>query len=259
MAAARSRKKIEWLQFGSGKSYFHRVHRPLQCLIFIAPLLLFYQIASFGNFTPDTGGGNWQVVAFVLMLDFFKIFGAVGNVLPLLAVIAILLCWHLARKDPWEIDPKLYGGMAAESVLWGIPFVVIGMAVLRQGPHPVEASMAADLTPWNNIVLSVGAGVYEELLFRLIAINVLSMILMDAMELKAGLGIPLIIISSAILFSAYHLLGTEPFDAGIFAFRAAVGVYLAGIYIYRGFGIAVGTHTVYDLIATVLLPLVHGR
>jgi membrane protease YdiL (CAAX protease family) len=195
------------------------------------------------------------------MLDFFKLFGAVGNVLPLLAVIAILMFWHLARKDPWDFEPKLYAGMGAESVLWGIPFVVIGMAVSRQGPHPVmapatTAATAAAVNLWSNTVLSVGAGVYEELLFRLIAINLLSIMIIDFFELRPSTGIPLIIFASAALFSAYHLL-VEPFDAGVFVFRAAIGVYLAGIYIYRGFGIAVGAHAVYDLFVTVLLPWLH--
>jgi len=258
MAGSRSRKKVEWLQFGSGKSYFHRVHRPLQCLIFIVPLLLFYQIASFVHATPVAGAGGKQVVAFLLMLDFFRLFGAVGNVLPLLAVIAILLSWHLARKDPWDFDPKLYAGMSGESILWGIPFVVIGMAVSRQGPHPVmaPATAAAADTLWSNLVLSVGAGVYEELLFRLIAINLLSIIIMDFFELRPSTGIPIIIFATAALFSAYHLM-VEPFDAGVFVFRTAIGVYLAGIYIYRGFGIAVGAHTTYDIFVTVLLPWLH--
>src|SRR5690349_24291149 len=105
-------KRTDWLQFGSGKSYFHRVHRPLQCLIFITPFLLFYQVgAVIHPFTPAdevAAHGTWHVIAFLLMLDFFKIFGAVGTYLPLLAVVAILLFWHLSRKDPWELDPPLY-------------------------------------------------------------------------------------------------------------------------------------------------------
>jgi hypothetical protein len=253
MAGSRSRKKVEWLQFGSGKSYFHRVHRPLQCLIFIMPLLVFYQVGSFvypmGSGTPAPGS---PLVAFNLILDFFRLFGAVGNVLPLLGAVAILFCWHLARKDPWEFDLNLYGGMAAESAVWGIPFVVIGMAVLSHG-HAMAAGGGPGGGMWYNVVQSVGAGVYEELLFRLIAINVLSMILMDAFELKPSLAIPAIILTSALLFSASHLFG-EKFDAGVFAFRASMGIYLAGIYIYRGFGIAVGAHTTYDLFVTVLLP-----
>lgn len=253
-----ARKRKEWLQIGTGKSYFHKVHRPLQCLVFITPLLLFYQIASF-VMPPEPGGGNWHVVAFVLMREFFALFGAFGNVLPLLAVVAILLFWHLARKDPWDFDPRLYAGMASESIIWGVPFVIIGLALQRHLPGPAAGILGTMSTetggggvPWQTgVVLSVGAGVYEELLFRLIGINLLSMLFIDLCDIKPSLSVPLIIVTSAVLFSLYHYLGTEPFNAATFAYRTAMGIYLAGIYMYRGFGIAVGAHAVYDLILVI--------
>lgn len=247
-----ARKRTDWLQIGSGKSYFHRVHRPLQCLVFIVPLLLYYQIGSV-IFQPQLAGGIREgpehLVAFSLMLNFFAFFGAVGNVLPLLAVIAILLFWHVARHDPWDFEPGLYAGMAAESLAWGLPLLVLALAMF--GPGKGEGGV-----PWRlATVISVGAGVYEELLFRLVAINLLSMILLDTFDMRPSFGIPIIILGSAVLFAAYHLLGGESFDAGRFTFRTAMGVYLAGIYIYRGFGITVGAHTVYDLLDMVILPL----
>ena len=187
------------------------------------------------------------------MLQFFGLFGVVGSYFPLLAVVAILLSWHLARKDRWSFDPQLYLGMAAESVVWGVPILIIGMAVMRYSTPafglPILA--AAELPLRSQIVLSVGAGVYEELLFRLIAITVMNMILVDVFEMKIQAAIPIIIVASAVRFSAYHYLGPEPFDTGKFFFRTGIGIYLAGIYIYRGFGIAVGAHTVYDLILAI--------
>ena len=257
--SSRRRKKTDWLHLGSGKSYFHRTHQPLQCLVFITPLLLFYQIMSAWHPFDAAQGGGFHVVAFVLMLQFFKAFGAAGNVLPMAAVIAILICWHLARKDPWDFDPKLYAGMAAESIVWGIPFFVIGLAVARHvithgfaisgGGEGMPLAAVATTMPWKSeVVLSVGAGIYEELLFRLIAITTLNIILVDILEMNIQYAIPAIVLISATLFSAYHYLGAEPFQAGTFAFRLALGVYFAGIYVYRGFGIVVGAHTVYDLI-----------
>lgn len=242
---------------GSGKSYFHRVHQPLQCLIFITPLLLFYQILSVGRLVSEHSG----LVAFALMVKFFAFFGAAGSVLPLGAVVAILMFWHLARKDPWDFDPKLYAGMAGESVVWGIPFFVIGLAFARHviapgfAEIPLAAAGAVGRSWQSEVVLSVGAGIYEELLFRLIAITLLNIILVDIFEMKVQWAIPLIVLISATLFSAFHYLGDEVFHPATFSFRLALGVYLAGIYVYRGFGIVVGAHTVYDLLVVALTHL----
>jgi hypothetical protein len=253
------RKRTQWLQIGSGKSYAHRVHQPLQSLIFIAPLLIFYQIASTLHPTAATQTSGPDVVAFLLMLKFFALFGAAGKILPPLAVVAILLSWHLARHDKWTFDPKLYLGMFGESILWAIPIFVIGLAMLRYSsgspPHTpgYAISNPAHLSWFTDVFLSIGAGVYEELLFRLIAITTLNILLVDICELRLQTAIPIIIITSAVLFSAYHYLGSEPIPLGSFFFLTAMGVYLAGIYIYRGFGITVGTHALYDLIVVSLL------
>ena len=51
-------KRTDWIQMGSGKGYAHRVHQPLQCLVFITPLLLFYQIASVIRILTDLGLGE---------------------------------------------------------------------------------------------------------------------------------------------------------------------------------------------------------
>jgi membrane protease YdiL (CAAX protease family) len=258
-----TRKRTDWLHLGNGKTYAHRVHQPLQCLIFITPLLLFYQIASTihpGTIEQGYNSPPQHVVAFILMLKFFAFFGAAGNVLPLAAVVAILLFWHLARKDPWDFDPKLYLGMAGESIVWGIPFFIIGLAVARHvitHGYPTMAAAGSPLSWQTEVVLSVGAGIYEELLFRLIAITTLNIILVDIFEMSIQWAIPIIILASAILFSAYHYLGNEPFSAATFAFRSALGVYLAGIYIYRGFGITVGAHTVYDLFVVSFMHMQH--
>lgn len=54
------------------------------------------------------------------------------------------------------------------------------------------------------------------------------------------------------LFSLYHLTGQQlsgkvAFPWAAFIFRMLAGVYLGGLYVCRGFGIAVGTHAVWNL------------
>lgn len=254
------RKGNDWLGFGQGKGYVHRVHYPLQCLVFITPLLLIYQIGSIGLFrqwTPDQAAPT-HVIAFVLMLKFFALFGAAGNYLPLLTIVAILVAWHLARRDKWTFEPKLYLGMAGESILWAIPVFVIGLAMLKhtatgQPPAGAGTSMEMGGLPWQTaVILSVGAGIYEELLFRLIGITVLNIILVDIFEIKLSWAIPLIILISAGLFAAYHFLGDAKMTPSYVFFLTAFGVYCAAIFMYRGFGIAVGTHAVYDIIVVLV-------
>ena len=116
----------------------------------------------------------------------------------------------------------------------------------------LQAGDAQQLDAWTESILSIGAGVYEELLFRFIGITLLMMLFMDVFNMKMAGAIPLVIVISAVLFSAYHYLGNETFDAGRFCFRAAAGIYFAGIYIFRGFGIVVGAHAFYDLMAVAM-------
>ncbi len=244
---------------GAGEGYLDRTHRPLQCLIFLTPLLLFYQIGSSVHPWNPGQGRPPNVIAFLLMLRFFAFFGAMGGYLPLLAVIAVLLIWHLSRKDPWTIDPVLYVGMLAESILWALPLLLLA-SLITTGPavsNPAVAQ-AGSVLPWQTqAVLSVGAGIYEELLFRLILITLLNILLVDMLGLSAGKAIPLIIITSAVLFSLYHYLGHETPAWNSFFFRTAAGIYFAAVFIFRGFGVDVGTHAAYDLILVFLQYSTH--
>jgi membrane protease YdiL (CAAX protease family) len=53
---------------------------------------------------------------------------------------------------------------------------------------------------------------------------------------------------SALLFSlAHHELGGEPWDRGVFLFRAMMGALLGVLYWARGLGIVVYTHALYNV------------
>ena len=66
-----------------------------------------------------------------------------------------------------------------------------------------------------------------------------------------------IIITSAVLFSLYHYLGHETPAWNTFFFRTAAGIYFAAVFIFRGFGVDVGTHAAYDLILVFLQYSTH--
>ncbi len=106
----------------------------------------------------------------------------------------------------------------------------------------------------DNLLLSVGAGIYEELVFRLIVITLLTMLLGDVARLRQVVAVALAVILSSLLFAAHHYepIGADAWSSSSFAFRAAAGAYLAAVFVLRGFGLAVGCHVIYDVLAFLL-------
>jgi membrane protease YdiL (CAAX protease family) len=100
--------------------------------------------------------------------------------------------------------------------------------------------------------LYLGAGVYEELVFRLGAFAVLSLLISDALGCPKRVATPLIVLLAATTFSAYHMLGVGPMPWQAFVFIALRGVFYGTIFIERGFGVSVGVHTAYDLLFLLL-------
>jgi membrane protease YdiL (CAAX protease family) len=101
-----------------------------------------------------------------------------------------------------------------------------------------------------------GAGIYEEVLFRLLLLSALRWLGRQA-ELPAWGALALAGLVSALLFSLAHHVGLqgEVFDAQVFLFRTLAGLYFAALYLCRGFGIAVGAHAGYDVLVGLMLDV----
>jgi hypothetical protein len=236
--------------------YMDDVHRPVTCLMFLLPFILLYELGifyiSYSSAEPHAG----RVIAFELLERFMALFGASGYYLPGLAIVLILLAWQVAIGDNWKFRGHTILGMLIESFMLAIPLLVLGHVAKS---HVMMYAAEAAKNPWlNELLLSVGAGLYEELLFRLILIIVLNIVLMDLLKISEGPAIFMIVLISAVVFSLYHYMGDERFVWNSFIFRAMAGGYLAGVFILRGFGITVGCHIMYDLAATVLNHLRGG-
>ena len=166
-------------------TYWERTQWPLQSLVFLLPLLILYEI---GSVFYASGGSSRlpSILAESLLGQFFEWFGVTGVYLPPLLVVVVLIAWHMTRRDPWTLEPRLYGGMFIESLMLALPLLVLNIIISREAvvvPTPSELSPAIALAsgidgyPWQaQMVLSIGAGIYEELLFRLIAIAMLHFI-----------------------------------------------------------------------------------
>ena len=103
--------------------------------------------------------------------------------------------------------------------------------------------------PSASLIGYLGAGVYEETLFRLILVPIFfgALRLLQTPQVLAS---TLAVTGSALLFALAHHAGTpgEAFTWFAFIFRWMAGVFFAWVFVLRGFGIAVGTHTMYDIL-----------
>jgi len=231
--------------------YSDDIHRPVSSLAFLFPLVVVYEIGTY-LLSHSVTAGESRVIAFQLLNHFLALFGATKFYLPGLALLVILGVWHLATGDTWRFRRRTIGLMALESLILAVPLVVLNnlgngyvQSMLASTPGDVQAVLG-------KVLLSIGAGIYEELLFRLMLISVLSILLIDLVKVPEGISIFVIVLISATMFSLYHYLGVERFAWSTFTFRAFAGGYLAGIFILRGFGVNVGCHVMYNILAIVL-------
>src|SRR5690606_30382010 len=143
--------------------------------------------------------------------------------------------------------------LLAEAVVYATAMrYVAGFVVGRVflGPHTDGGSFAG-------LVLSLGAGFYEELAFRVILFGfgfwLLKLLFpMTALhKVVVGVGWAL---ATALAFSLWHYVGFlgDPFEPRSFVFRTTCGVVFCAIYYFRGFAPAVWTHVLYDIWVLVL-------
>jgi hypothetical protein len=108
-------------------------------------------------------------------------------------------------------------------------------------------SQAADMG--TKMTLAVGAGIYEELLFRFILISLLVFIFHKLSGSTHVVYSLLAVVLSAVLFSGFHYLGNrEVFMFESFLFRFYAGVILGLLFVLRGIAVASYTHAIYNLL-----------
>jgi hypothetical protein len=226
--------------------YFAQSELPLASLALLIPLLVLYEVGTRHFASDPFAGTEHRIIAFKLMQDFFHLFGASGRYLPALAIVGILLAWHIARNDPWRVKPGTLVGMSLEGAFLGIPLLAIGILGLRY----LSGGVSSD---WRGmIVLSIGAGIYEELVFRLVAFTVLHMLLVDFLSVPKLWAGAITVLAASVLFSVYHYWGLEDFAWHSFAFRTFAGIYFGVVFLFRGFGITACSHASYDVCVVAL-------
>jgi len=232
--------------------------RPLHVLVFLLPLVVLYELGSI-FYLSDAGGQIVETIsAYRLLSQFMTTFGAPGLYLPGLAIVAVMLVWHVLERHRWQVKPGVILGMTLEAALWVLPLLVFAVLWQRHAPVAADVQGALPLSehPWQaRLTLAVGAGLYEELLFRLVMITAAHFVVADLMRLPSSTAYVVAAVLSALAFALYHdvRLPTGGVDLRLLGFLAIAGLYFAFLFVLRGFGVVVGTHALYDVMALIVL------
>ncbi len=233
------------------ETYWQESTRPLQVLVFLLPLVIAYEI---GSVVWRDELAALPLAARRIIGTLFEIFGVFGMRLPAIALVTILLAWHALERRPWRVRLSGLLLMLAESCVWALPLVMLAAmtGLLGGWGGPItEMPLGARAT------LAIGAGVYEELVFRFILIALAHGLLVDICGVRERIGSVLAVGFSALVFAAYHQTGgggDSGLSAGATIFFLASGVYLGTLFLGRGLGVAAGAHAIYDLLILVALP-----
>ena len=254
----------------SKDSYLDRTSRPIYALAYLIGFIILYELGTILISTEVLSDSLQQtqirVVSFAwiqnILTEYLNFPARMTWITTPLVVVVILLALQITSKSQWKIRGSDFIPMTIESVLLAVPLIALSLTINRC-PQAQCVLMNASENGSSlavNLVSGVGAGIYEELVFRLILISLLMLLFQDFLGISRMHSIVLSVVISAILFSAHHHIffingafaKGEDFYFAVFLFRTLAGVYFATIFAVRGFAIAVGTHAFYDIIAALL-------
>ncbi|HVJ86857.1 MAG TPA: CPBP family glutamic-type intramembrane protease [Caulifigura sp.] len=251
--------------------YWDEARRPLASLLFLAPLLVGYELAvvSLAGAGLRNGADAWMrgwLIGLGLELPW---------ILPA-AVAVTLLAWHVLKRDAAQFQVSTFLGMLGESLLFALVLILCGQMLHSAMGEPLPEAMIArwNVSPMQlRVISSVGAGLYEEFLFRLLLLPALIAVVGLACR-NTTITAVLAVAASSLIFAAAHYL---PVDASAlspvayvdameavwqqpslwygFLFRGLAGAAFGTLFVLRGFGVTVGSHAFYDVLVGFMASL----
>jgi hypothetical protein len=237
------------------KDYLSDARAPRYSILFALPLLLTYELCSF-VLTGSTYAGVRNGADVLLKSVFLSLGGPRGLLVfdVLLLGLGALLVARDMKAHPGGLKGRVFAGMIAESVLYAVLFgVIVGRltALVLGAPRMLQIG-GGKLDLPTQLVTSLGAGIYEELLFRVVLTGGLLWLVRATTGMRRGGAAAIAVVVSALIFSAFHYVGSlgDTFTLQSFTFRAIAGLAFSALYVTRGLGVTAWTHALYDVMLT---------
>lgn len=235
------------------KQYFENTHTLLYSFLVSLPLFFLYEILIL--ISQPSGDAIVRISVDVWIKSLFTSLGvsAISFSLLIIAIIGLFILYK-ERERLKTLRFVYFPTLLLEATVYAILVAFISQSLVSFMLNMAASDPISTLTTTQKLALSLGAGLYEELFFRVILVTVLILIF-TKMFGKKWAAITAAMVLSALLFSAVHYIGSmgDAFTLGSFLYRFLFGLILNGIYVWRGFGVAAWTHAIYDIMVIAFL------
>lgn len=234
------------------RTYLDRSSSLLYSYIIVLPLFLLYEgliyIAQPGDYKVRISVDAWMKS--LLAWTGFDVITATFALVFVIGIVVLVM----ERKRLSDLNWGTFLWMHIESIVYAIAMAAsVSYVVSRLFSMQIAPTEPQTLSIIDQFALSLGAGLYEELFFRVILVGLLFMLFKRSFR-QVWVAAAVAAVIGALIFSGVHYVGNmgDAFTWSSFAFRALAGLVLNALYVWRGFGIAVCTHAWYDLFVILL-------
>ena len=231
--------------FSTSRSYFYS-------FLFTIPLFFVYEISilflSKDDIIVVRNGADFLMRN---ILESFDIYGLYALGFVFIFGFALSFIFFIKADRKKELKSNFLFFMFIESVLWSFILYLMLSKFMLVLMNPMGKMILQQVT------LAIGAGIYEEFLFRVLLIAGLTRLLGFIFLWKQLSRKIVALIISGGIFSAFNLMGEygDFFSMELFLLRFFAGIILGVLYLFRGFGITAYTHSIYDLIVLIRMTL----
>ena len=208
------------------------------------PLLVVYEILVILTQSPYWGirnAADMWIRTFLMAFDLqaqhltFVMIGIAFALIPLAKT----------RSSGVKLKANYFLLMFAEAFAYSLVLGVALQYILRLSGLTAGGPGNGEL---QNFALSLGAGLFEEIIFRVLLLNLLFFLLSYVFKSKVTTAV-ISVLAASFLFSWSHYIGSmaDSWQLYSFMFRWIAGMLFTVLYFMRGFAITAYTHALYDI------------
>ena len=228
--------------------YWRFTRNPLVGIFVVTPFWVLYEVLAFK--VNHGFAGIYRTGTDYLLKHFFRAFG-IPLIFTIIIPIGLITIALVYRTPKWRNDitlkPAFVAFLFLESTFYAVVVTIIITPLLHIALNTV--SLAVNHLKVDTLVVHIGSGVFEEFYFRFLLLSLLVFVFQKGFHFKKIIAMIIAVLLSSVAFSLFHFVGVfkEVFHLEAFLFRFVAGILFAVLYIYRGFGVAVYTHSFYNI------------